>query len=132
MILNLFRTSSDRCEEEFKKEIETDSLKDKMQEVFLLALEREPKIFLGLPAASYHLIKMLSAKAPTPTLNILICLKKIRLDDSYAILAIHFGMSSANISRIFRKTLFILAQLMQELILWPLQERIRFTLANTI
>lgn len=64
----------------------------------------------------------------TPTLDILMMLKKIRLNDLFVILAIHFGMSESNVSRIFKKSLIQMAQMLQELIIWLLKDQIRLRL----
>lgn len=109
-------------------EVASQEFKENMQKCFLLAIEREPRLMLGLPEKSYYLVKILSAKVPAPLLNILIVLKKIRLNDSFAILALHFGMSVSNISRIFSKTVPILAQLLEQLIYWPESKKVRLHL----
>ena len=54
-----------------------------------------------------------------PVRHIYIVLKKIRLNSSFAILVVDFGLSTSSICRIFSKSLPIIASLMQELIMWP-------------
>lgn len=91
----------------------------------LMTIERQPKLLLGLPADSYFLIKLLSDKSQLNLKDILIVLKKIRLNDAFAILALDFGMSISNVSRIFSKALPVLSGIMRQLILWPENEKIR-------
>lgn len=43
-------------------------------------------------------------------------------------MGIHFGMSPSNASRIFRKTLILIASLLQELIVWPDNKNVRLRL----
>nr|XP_023022016.1 uncharacterized protein LOC111510345 [Leptinotarsa decemlineata] len=90
-----------------------------MRSSTLTAVEKEPKMMLGLPNDSYHLIKLLSDNIPVPTIDILITLKKIKLNESFDILTIQFGYTQSTISRIFSKTVIGLAEKMRELIVWP-------------
>lgn len=99
--------------------------KNVMRSSMITCIEKEPKIFLGLPKQSYHLIKLLSEKIPLPTLNILISLKKIKLNDSFDVLAMHFGYSQSNISRIFSKSIPLIAARMKNLVVWPTPSEIR-------
>lgn len=123
---DLSTTSTESYEKQFQEELAEQNLKGTMREYSLLAMEKNPKIFLGLPLESFYLIQILSARSHSTTLNILITLKKIKLNDPYTILGIHFGMSVANISRIFTRTIPIIADLMQELIVWPPTERLKY------
>ncbi|XP_035443602.2 uncharacterized protein LOC126912321 [Spodoptera frugiperda] len=93
--------------------------KNVMRSSMLSAIDREPKMLLGLPKQSYHLIKLLSENIPLPTVDILITLKKLKLNESFGILALHFGYSQSTISRIFNKSLPLIASKMKDLIVWP-------------
>lgn len=106
-------------------EIDTGLVNLTMRKSFMLVIQREPRLCLGIPKEMYHIISIVVAKAPTETINVLIALKKIRLDDSFAILALHFGLSPSSVSRIFSRTIKILATLFQELIIWPTTPKIR-------
>lgn len=79
--------------ESYEDKVANEELQNTMRNATVMSMERNPKIFLGLPQESYFLIDLLSEKLQITTLNIVITLKKIRLNDSFAILAIHFGMS---------------------------------------
>lgn len=107
--------SNEDSDKEFKNLMHSGTLK---------AIEREPKLLIGLPKKSYYLIKLLSDNIPAPTVNILITLKKIKLNESFSILALQFGYTQSTISRIFTKTLRSLAEKMKELIVWPDQSKI--------
>lgn len=46
-------------------------------------------------------------------------LKKIRLNEAFSVLALHFGTSQSNVSRIFKKTISVISNKLGELIMWP-------------
>ncbi|XP_072943802.1 uncharacterized protein [Epargyreus clarus] len=98
--------------------------KNIMRSGMLSAIEKQPKMLLGLPKQSYHLIKLLSDNIPLPTIDILITLKKLKLNDSFSILGLHFGYSQSTISRIFSKTLPLIASKMKDLIVWPTPSKV--------
>ncbi|KAF9796731.1 hypothetical protein SFRURICE_014555 [Spodoptera frugiperda] len=77
--------------------------KSQMSTCTLVSIEMEPKMLIGLPKKSYYLIKLLSDNIPLPTVDILITLKKIKLNESVSILAMQFGYTQSTISRIFKK-----------------------------
>lgn len=92
--------------------------KSQMRTCTLVSIEMEPKMLIGLPKKSYYLIKLLSDNIPLPTVDILITLKKIKLNESVSILAMQFGYTQSTISRIFKKSVPVLAMKMKELIAW--------------
>lgn len=94
-------------------------LKNQMRRCTIITIEKEPKLMLGLPKRSYYLIKVLSENVPLPIVDILITLKKIKLNEPFSILALQFGYAQSTISRIFSKSLILLAMKMKELIVWP-------------
>ncbi|GBN71852.1 hypothetical protein AVEN_224915-1 [Araneus ventricosus] len=91
----------------------------------LMSIEKNPRLFLGLPIRSYFLIQLITETVPLPTRNIYIVLKKLRLDNQFSILAIDFGLCESTVSRVFKKSVPMLAQLMQDLIVWPSLQDIR-------
>lgn len=110
------------CPDETSSEDESfadESYKQHMIAVTLLSIEKDPKLFLGLPPKSFFLIKLLTEQAPLPINHIYIVLKKLRLNMPFSIMALDFGLSVSTISRIFSNTLPVLAEKMQELIVWP-------------
>ncbi|KAL0811979.1 hypothetical protein ABMA28_009377 [Loxostege sticticalis] len=90
-----------------------------MRSGMLTAVEKEPKMLLGIPEKSYHLLKLLSENVSLPTIDILITLKKIKLNESFSILALHFGYSQSTISRIFSRSVPLIADKLKDLIVWP-------------
>lgn len=105
-------------------EVQNDSEDEKhfinvMCSSMLTAIEKEPKMLLGLPKQSYHLIKLLSDNIPLSTKHILITLKKIKLNESFSILALQFGYSQSTISRIFSTSIPLIAAKLKDLIVWP-------------
>lgn len=113
---------------EFIRELQETEFKQHMLKGTIWSIEGDPKLYLGLPVESYHLIKMLATKASLPLTDIFITLKKIRLNYSFAILAKDFGMSISNSSRIFAKSVMILSKFLQQLIYWPDIKNIRYHL----
>lgn len=93
--------------------------KNAMCSSMLTAIEKEPKMLLGLPKQSYHLIKLLGDNIPLPTEHILITLKKIKLNESFSILALQFGYSQSTITRIFSTSIPLIAAKLKDLIVWP-------------
>ncbi|KAJ8917054.1 hypothetical protein NQ315_012973 [Exocentrus adspersus] len=89
-----YLTEEEEAESEFKRRMLADSL---------TAATKEPKLLLGVPKESYYIVQMLATKSGLSIVNILITLRKIRLNESFAILGLHFGMSESNVSRIFAK-----------------------------
>ncbi|XP_056636272.1 uncharacterized protein LOC130444923 isoform X1 [Diorhabda sublineata] len=90
----------------------------------MMSIEREPKFLVGIPKESYFCLQVLSQKIPVPHINILITLKKIRLNEPSSILAMQFGRSSVNIGQIFKRTVPLLSKYLKELILWPAANKI--------
>lgn len=84
----------------------------------LTAIDKEPKMLLGLPKQSYHLIKLLIKNITLPTLHILITLKKIKLNESFSILALQFGYSQSTIISLLEKSTSYRSQI-KDLIVCP-------------
>lgn len=93
--------------------------RNKMRSGMLEAIHHEPKLLLGLPKKSYYLINLLTENIAAPTIDIMITLKKIKSNDSFDVLALHFGFSQSTVSRIFRKTIILLSTSLNDLITWP-------------
>lgn len=74
----------------------------------LTAIDKEPKMLLGLPKQSYHLIKLLSENIPHPTLHILITLKKIILNKFLTSWHCNLGIHKALLS-VFSKRVPLIA-----------------------
>lgn len=102
-----------------------DELKLSMRSNFVTLIQKHPRLLIGVPQHSYFLVSFLSKTTKCSELNILITLKKIRLNDSYAVLSLHFGMSISNIARIVKETSVRLANVLKDFIVWPEDEKIQ-------
>lgn len=113
--------------------IQDDSEKEKhfkirMHSCMLAAIEKEPKMLIGLDKESYHLIKLLSENIPLPTINILITLKKIKLNEPFSILALQFGYPEREICRIFTNNMPLIAGHIKEFIVWLTSSQVHLKL----
>ncbi|GBM78426.1 hypothetical protein AVEN_96767-1 [Araneus ventricosus] len=104
---------------------DTEDYKKLLRTGTILAIEKKPFLNLGVPKECFFIVSLLSKKTNCPHVNVLITLKKIRLNDPYAILAQQFGMSESNICRIFKETVRFIAIALQELIIWPDARKVR-------
>lgn len=113
---------------EFKKQIETDSFQNQMQEMTLKAINREPKLFLGLPSHTYFCLEYLCHHVKIPPIDVLLTVRKIRWYEPNSMLAIYFGTSESTVARRFKFTLPKVAQCMQELVFIPSRADIHLNL----
>ena len=83
--------------------------------------------YLGLPQQCLFVIDQLAEKLPyngksyvlTQTQTVEIILRKLRLNETFDVLADLYGISKSNVSRLFSKFLPILSVYMKDLIVWP-------------
>lgn len=94
----------------------------------LSIVEKHSRFYLGLPEDTYFMIKILEFEAKVIYRNILIVLKKIRLNDAFYRLALDFGISVSTVAKIFGKDLITLAAHFKNLIYWPQPDFIKFNL----
>jgi DNA-directed RNA polymerase specialized sigma subunit len=120
-----FICSEDDYEDET---FEDEGLKNYMQVGFLKLIRQKPQLYLGLPAQMYFVIDDLSQRVHVSVLNLLITLKKIRLDLSYKLLGAHFGVSESYVCRTFKQSLPKLAVKLSQIIFWPTEKEIRASL----
>lgn len=97
---------------------ETDKNKDRLRFTIHL-IEKNSRFYLGLPSDVYFLTKHLVEAAKVKTVDVLITLKKIKLNDAYIRLADDFGTSIEDIERAFTSSVPKIAGEMQDLIVWP-------------
>lgn len=88
-------------------------------------IESNSRFYLGLPQDEYFLIRLTCEISPITYTDVLITIKKIRLNDPYVRLAIDFGMSVSLVNKIFIRSLPILASNYQELIYWSNASKIK-------
>lgn len=84
-----------------------------------MLIEKQSRFYLGLPQRTYYLVKMLSNWINSSYVDILITLKKIRLDDVYIRLRNDFGISAVRVGKIFVKTVPKIAGVLQNFVFWP-------------
>lgn len=63
------------------------------------------KIFIGIPVKCLVLIESLSKHTHKSERDIIICLRKMKLNESFEILAKYFNMTRQNVGRIFNETI---------------------------
>lgn len=80
---------------------------------------------MGLPEQFFFPTKLLSDSVASPLLDILMSLKKIRLDDAYVVLIIDFDVGTILVRKIFNKSVSLLADRMKLSIYFTPVEEIR-------
>ncbi|XP_045452400.1 uncharacterized protein LOC123661489 [Melitaea cinxia] len=94
----------------------------------LKKIEKKPRLYLGIPSNCYFLVDILKDDLKIPKHHLLLCLHKIRLDVKFNQLADDYGMSSANLSKIFLKNIPLIASLMRPFIVELDKDMIKRTL----
>lgn len=103
----------------------SDYIKELSKKRILLVIENNSRFYLGLPQEIYFLVKLLCKEhVALKYLDVLLSLKKIRLNDPFLRLSIDFGVSPAYIQAAFRKAVPVMAAVMKQLIIWPSKETI--------
>lgn len=113
---------------DYEPEEDEDQEKKQMRACMVRAVMKDTLMCFGIPQKISYMIDFLAAKSKSPVIDVMITLKKIRQNESYAYLAMLFGMSTSNVARIFSKTLFSLASVVQNLIVWPDAQTIKSSL----
>ncbi|XP_072400459.1 uncharacterized protein [Diabrotica undecimpunctata] len=90
----------------------------------ILKINTNIGFYLRLPEEVYFLTKQLSESIASPVRDILISLKKIRLNDPYIRLAIDFDVSTSLIGKIFNRTVPLIANRMKQFIFFPSMKQI--------
>lgn len=83
-----------------------------------------PRHYIGVPLECYFFTELLSKESKININNILLILKKIRLNNSFVELADDFGISTSQASKIFSKYVPAIAQYLRSFIFWPKPETI--------
>ncbi|XP_054720575.1 uncharacterized protein LOC129230199 [Uloborus diversus] len=115
----------DDSDSDFELEMDSTEANQQIRRCMTDAVLKHSLMCLGIPLQIIFLIEFLSKKAKCSPLHIIICLKKIKMGDSYEYLAMLFGMSPSNVARIFKRTVCCLAAVLQNFIIWPEREVIR-------
>lgn len=98
--------------------IEYDKKKEasKMLECTLYKIMKNPRSYIGVPISCYYLVDLIQNQTNISANHILLCFKKIRLNNSFRELADDFAMSPTYASKIFFKNIPILASVMRPFI----------------
>ncbi|KAJ2952578.1 hypothetical protein O0L34_g6901 [Tuta absoluta] len=100
-------------------EWEQATFKNHMQKAALLCISREPQLLLGLPKQCYFCINLLCETTKSIARDVMISLKKIRLHQSNAVLALDFGLSETTVSKVIRHTIPDISSSMKSIIYFP-------------
>ncbi|GBP65775.1 hypothetical protein EVAR_30833_1 [Eumeta japonica] len=98
---------SELIEEDKKQEA------SKILEYTLLKITKNPRFYIGVPKSCYYLIDIIKEKTNIPANHILMCLKKIRLNNPFRELADDFSMTPTYASKIFLKNIPVIASVIR-------------------
>lgn len=90
-----------------------------------MVIQQHSRFYLGLPQDVYCLVKMICERTNVIHRDVLITLKKIRLDDTYFRLHVDFELSLSQVQKIFVKTVPKLSIVMNNFIFWPEASKIQ-------
>lgn len=76
----------------------------------------KPRLYIGITIDCYFLIDLIHINTNIPTEHILLCLKKIRLNTTFAELADQFGVSTSYAGKIFKKNIPTIANILKSFI----------------
>ncbi|CAD7089135.1 unnamed protein product [Hermetia illucens] len=83
-------------------------------------IAKSPKLHVGMSAERLTILKNVAfQKAKIPFVDLLITLKKLRLNESFALLAEYFEYPESEVEKIFSRTVIKLAKYLKFLIRWP-------------
>jgi len=125
------------CDDEYllSEETSKEKMKQNMFEQKKIAknfrmtlIEKNPKMYLGIPDNAFFIIKLLSQETGITKEEICLTLYKIKLNDTFSRLGDEFGVSASNASVVFRRTLPILAHYLKQLIVWPSKQSLKMNL----
>ncbi|XP_048000118.1 uncharacterized protein LOC125237175 isoform X1 [Leguminivora glycinivorella] len=87
-----------------------------MLQCTLLKINRNPRCYIGVPKDCHYLLGLIEEYTNIPPVHFLMCLKKIRLNNSFRELADDFSMTPSYASKIFLKNVPLLASVMRAFI----------------
>lgn len=79
-------------------------------------IKKNPRSYVGIPLSCYYLVNFIQEETNIPLQHILLCLKKIRINNSSQELADDFGIDRTYPSKIFFKNVPIIASVMRPFI----------------
>ncbi|XP_045497584.1 uncharacterized protein LOC123695719 [Colias croceus] len=93
-------------------------------ECTLMKIRKNPRSYIGVPFSCFNLVNLIEKQTNIPFDHILLCLKKIKLNNSFRELADDFGIDKTYPGKIFMKNIPILASVMRPFIV-PLDKLIK-------
>nr|XP_049704422.1 uncharacterized protein LOC110381940 [Helicoverpa armigera] len=102
------------CNEMEKDDSNIEDLKS--LECTLKKIKNSPYFYIGIPSSCYNIVNLIQEQTNIPLTHILICLKKIRLNNSFHELADYFGIDRTDASKIFLKNVPIITSVMRPFI----------------
>lgn len=106
--------SASDCSEMIEDDKKQEDLR--ILECTLKKITKNPRSYIGVPISCYYLINLIQEQTNIPSNHILLCLKKIRLNNSFRELADDFAMDTTYASKIFFKNIPILASVIHPFI----------------
>lgn len=108
------KTSSDTSS--FNEPVKKAVILKSMLEHTVGKIEKRPQFYIGVPKNCYLLIKIINEHTGIPKHQILLCLKKIRLDSKFSELSDEFEISASYASKIFSENIPRIATVMRPFI----------------
>ena len=99
--------------------------KTSIRELHLKRVKADPMYYIGIKPEYYYLVDQLAKSTQSDEISVLICLQKIRLNETFKGLGYDYGVSESFCSKIFCKNVPLLCECLSTLILWPNKEIIR-------
>lgn len=103
---------------------QTDEFKGSSAARSILIIKRNSRHYVGVPDNCYFVVEMLSNTTNICINNILLILKKIRLNASFVELGDDFAISSSQASKVFSKYVSVIAQQLKYFVFWPEPESV--------
>lgn len=124
-----FIPSSDHVSENKSKDLIKELEQQATCEYTVKLIERNPKRYVGIPKQWFNIvINKLCVKATLNRTDILLCLMKIKVNDSFMRLGDQFGISCSRASIIFKKNIPKIEFYLKTLVFWPKPEVIKMLL----
>lgn len=90
---------------------------------------KSPRSYIGIPSSCYFLLDLIEEQTNIPISHLLLCLKKIRLNNSFRELSDDFSIDQTYASKIFFKNIPIIASIMPPFIVKLDKEMIKKSLS---
>lgn len=104
---------------ELKRKVEIENLCRVSIENTIRLIKNNPRYYIGISKDCYFLIDIILKHTKLPEEHILLCLKKIRLNTPFSELGDQFSMSLSYASKIFMKSVVLIASVLHSFIIKP-------------